>query len=278
MLNFLWTLPDGKLHIVVCNVGQGDASYIRFPDGRDMVIDGGPNDSVLQCLGKYMPFWDRTIDIVVLSHPEKDHLNGVVSILNRYTVGTVVRSNVVNMSDGYKTFTKLMSDKHVSNRFLTTGSTIGLGLVHIRVLWPSLDQISIMSPSPGAKDVLGAQNAVQRNDGSVVLWVRYGSFDALFPGDADTHVESKYDAIVLADQTFEVLKVPHHGSRTGMSSAFLDWLKPKVAVISVGKNNYGHPAPEILQQLADRNIRVLRTDKDGDIEIVSDGKGWQVVP
>jgi beta-lactamase superfamily II metal-dependent hydrolase len=109
-----------------------------------------------------------------------------------------------------------------------------------------------------------------------VFWLRYGSFDALFPGDADQHVEDNYIDTRLADSVVELLKVPHHGSRTGMTEAFVRWLKPKIAVISVGKNTYGHPSVEAIHLLESVGAQVHRTDKEGDVEVVSDGKGWVV--
>ncbi len=276
VFHFIWSLPDGKLHMTFCNVGQGDATYIRFPDGRDMVIDGGPNDMVLQCLGKHMPFWDRTLDLVVLSHPEKDHLQGLVSVLDRYRVGALVRSNVSNTSEGFANLMALVKQKHIPERLVTTGERVSIGKATLAVVWPSAEQIAMMKPVSVDASVLGAQSAIQKNDGSIVFWLHYGSFDALFPGDADTHVEPQYIGSGLADGSVEVLKVPHHGSKTGMNADFLDWLKPQLAVISVGKNSFGHPAPETLQQLADHQSRVLRTDQIGDITIVSDGKNWKV--
>ncbi|KKU87344.1 MAG: Metallo-beta-lactamase family protein [Candidatus Gottesmanbacteria bacterium GW2011_GWA2_47_9] len=126
--------------------------------------------------------------------------------------------------------------------------------------------------------MLGASVVGELNDYSVVLWLRYGDFDAIFTGDADTHIEEKYRGVALADNRVEVLKVPHHGSKTGMTEAFLDWLNPELAVISVGKNSYGHPAEETIRQLRQKDSKILRTDEEGDIEVISDGKGWRLLP
>lgn len=256
LFGFIGSLPDGKLHIVFCDVGQGDGAYIRFPDGRDMVVDGGPNDKILGCLGKNMPFWDRTIDIVLMTHPQKDHMQGLIAIFDRYDVGYFIRSDVSNSTEGYQ---KLLEEsKDVPKKFVVAGENITIGDVTLRVLGPQVTPVNNI------------------NEASVVFWLRYGSFDALFTGDATLH--RPFDELAL--NQIEVLKVPHHGSKTGMTSAFLDWLKPQLAVISVGQNNYGHPSPEILQMLADHQARVLRTDlpaqagTEGDIEVVSDGTKW----
>jgi len=266
LLGFFWSLPDGKLHIVFCNVGQGDAAYIRFPDGRDMLVDGGPNNKVLDCLGRYMPFWDRHINIVALTHPQKDHMQGLITVLERYGMDYFVRSDIANSTDGYATLMDVVGRRGVKQKFVTTGEAIVVGSTTLSVLWPSASQIA---------NVLGATTS-NLNDGSVVFLLRYGNFDALFPGDADIRVESGWRNLQLADDTLEVLKFPHHGSKTGMTENFLQTLRPKLSVISVGKNSYGHPTGETLATLAKLGIRVKRTDKDGDIEITSDGRGWEM--
>lgn len=269
LFNFCWSLPDGKLHIVVCDVGQGDATYVQFPDGRDMLVDGGPNDMVLKCLSNHMPFWDRTIDVVLLSHPEKDHMQGLLSVINRYHIGYFVHSDVFKYTDIGAQLSTLIQAKHIPEKFVTRGTDIGIGPVQLATVWPSEDQIvSVKS------DVLGAATSV--NMECVVFRLRYGSFDMFFAGDADTSIASQYIGTELADKTVEVLKVPHHGSKTGMNTAFLDWLNPSLAIISVGKNMYGHPAPQILSMLADKGAKVLRTDQRGTIEIISDGVNWKV--
>ncbi len=282
LFSFLRSLPDGKLRIVFCNVGQGDAAYVRLPDGRDMLIDGGPNDSVINCLGKYMPFWDRDLDIVLLSHPQADHMQGLLTVFDRYRVGYFLRSDVTNASEGFTKLERLVRDKGIKERFIVAGNRIGIGATALTALWPSANQVARMQPpapiaTAGPGQVLGAQSQGDLNDGSIVLWLRYGSFDAIFPGDADSHVEDNYAGTKLADDTIELLKVPHHGSRTGMTKAFVDWLKPKLAVISVGKNSYGHPTPEAMNLLTSVGSRIMRTDKDGNIEIVSDGRGWNII-
>lgn len=264
LVSFLWSLPDGKLHMYVCNVGQGDATYVRFPDGRDMLVDGGPNDSVLACLGRHMPFWDREINIVVNSHPQNDHLKGLISVLNRYTVDYVIRSDVSSSSDVYAQFTDAIKKHHVPVRLVAAGERIWVGNTALSVLWPTQES------------VLGVTTDADLNDGSLVFWLRYGSFDALFPGDADSHVEGRYTGDPLADGQVELLKVPHHGSKTGMTQEFIDWIKPAVSVLSVGKNSYGHPSPKAIDMLQSIGSKIMRTDQMGDIEIVSDGSHWTV--
>jgi competence protein ComEC len=234
-----------------------------------MLVDGGPNDTVLQCLGRHMPFWDREINMVVNTHPQNDHLKGLISVLDRYKVDYVVRSDVASLSDVYAQFSDAIKTHHVPQRLVTRGERISIGLTSLSVIWPSENQIARMQPGTG---VLGASTDAGLNDGSLVFFLRYGSFDALFPGDADAHVEGQYTGDQLADGQIELLKVPHHGSKTGMTLAFVDWVKPALSVISVGKNSYGHPSAEAIDMLQNVGSEILRTDQKGDIEIVSDGK------
>lgn len=274
LFTFFSQLPDRKLHIIFCDVGQGDASFIKFPDGKDMLIDGGPGGTtpkVLGCLGKYMPLFDRTIDIVVLTHPQEDHLGGLEEVLKRYTVANFVHSDVGNTTKGYETIMKLIAERHIPDRIVGTGEKIRVGNTTVSVVWPE----SSFLAEKKASNVLGVSNV---NDASVVLKLSYGTFDALFPGDADSHVDSDLTKVPLSDPDgIELLKVPHHGSKTGMTEGFFRWLGPiKLAVISVGKNMYGHPAPETISRLEEDGVEVLRTDEKGNIEIVSDGKNWRV--
>lgn len=287
LLSFFWTLPDGKLHLVFCDVGQGDAAYVRFPDGRDMVVDGGPNDKILGCLGKHMPFWDRHINLVVMTHPQKDHMQGLIPVLERYSVDYFVRSDVDNMTEGYKKLSDVIRNKKIPVKFVTTGERIAVGSTSLSMLWPSVDQIAkgkaALGLSPASQgstltnnsQVLGA-SVGDLNDYSLVFFLRYGSFDALFTGDADSRVENNYTSVKLADDSLEVLKVPHHGSKTGMTNEFVSWLHPKLSIFSVGKNSYGHPSSLAIDLLKEIGSDIKRTDQEGDIEVVSDGRSWQV--
>lgn len=285
LFSFIWTLPDGKLHIVFCNVGQGDGAYVRFPDGRDMVVDGGPDSHILDCLGKHMPFWDRTIDMVVMTHPQKDHMQGLIDIFERYQVHYFVRSDVDNDTEGYRRLQEVVSRKKIPVRFEAAGQQVRVDATTLSFLWPSGEQIAkgdrkrLNLATQGStftnSQVLGA-TVGDLNDYCLVFHLRYGTFDALFTGDADMHVEGHYVGSSLADDLVEVLKVPHHGSRTGMTEGFVQWVHPMLAVISVGKNHYGHPSREALTMLANIRARVLRTDEAGDIEVISDGIHWQV--
>jgi len=278
LISFIWTLPDGRLHIVFCNVGQGDAAYIRFADGRDMLIDGGPNNSVLACLGRHMPFWDKHIDIVALTHPQNDHLGGLVSVFERYSVGYFIRSNVDNSSEGFAKLIKLAKDKGIPQKYMLAGDKITIDDTSLSVLWPSDTQVAKAHPEMAGVgiNVLGTTTG-DLNDYSVVLALRYGTFDVVFPGDADARVQAGFEQLQAYTYPVEVLKLPHHGSRTSVTREYMEALKPQITVISVGKNSFGHPVKETVDMLQSIGSTVIRTDQVGDIEVVSDGTNWNLI-
>lgn len=271
-LLFYFSLPDGStLTVVFCNVGQGDASYLRFPNGVDMLIDGGPDGSVLRCLGKHKPFWDRKIKFLILSHPEHDHISGLISVLERYTVDAVLLTSVVNNTPEYNLLARLVEQQNVKVRYMTADDKIQVNGVLLSWLWPSesaLADRNTLVAEYGEEHPL----VLSRNDASQVIHLRYGTVDMLFSGDAGNLVSQNYIGFPLTPDQFEVLKVPHHGSASGMNDSLLQWLQPKYAVISCGKKNrYGHPAQHILHLLSAYNSTVLRTDEAGDILLKTDG-------
>ena len=284
LFSFIWTQPDGLLHIVFCNVGQGDAAYIRFPDGRDMLMDGGSeNGRVLTCLGRHMPFWDRHLTIVAMSHPQADHMGGLPEVFKRFTVDYFLRSDVANATDVYNQLMAVVTQKRVPVKYLTTGDQITIGATSLSVLWPSSHQIELAGDqrataqvSPLSQVATGS-STLQLNDFCLVILIQYGNFDALFTGDADSRVEANYSGLQVFRKPVEVLKVPHHGSKTGMTKDFVGWVRPELAVISVGKNSYGQPSKEAVGMLQSVNSRILRTDKNGDVEVVSNGVNWSVI-
>ncbi len=262
---------DGKLHLVFCDVGQGDAIFIRTSTGSNILVDGGPDDSVLNCLSKHMPFWDKKIQLIILTHPHADHFTGLISVIKRYNVMSYDTENVENPGFGTKILQDNLALKNLSAKYLQKGDRLtNQSNFSLLILWPSADFVqNSTSNSPSE-----AKN-LDLNGFSVVQLLSYGSFKALLTGDAGVMVEDK-----IAKETgkIDVLKVPHHGSKTGMSDFFLKEISPSLGVISVGaKNLYGHPGQEALTLLRNNNIKILRTDKDGEVEIVSDGKSWQLL-
>lgn len=255
---------DGKLHVVFCDVGQGDATFIRTPDGSDILIDGGPDDSVLDCLSSHMPFWDRSIEVIFLTHPHADHLNGVLEVLRRYEVIHFVTENVQGSSDLVKLEMAILADKNLSATFFSKGKRLKTqDGVQFLTLWPPKSSFSI------------AEKELDVNGFSLIQLLKYGNFKLFLTGDAV--IEAEEEAIAEIDE-ITVLKVAHHGSKTGTSEKILRELNPKLAIISVGsKNRYGLPALQTLGLLKEFKIKTLRTDLSGEIEIVTDGKKWGIV-
>jgi competence protein ComEC len=261
---------DGKLHLVVCDVGQGDAIFIRTPNGSDILVDGGPDDSVLDCLAKHMPFWDRTIELMVLTHPHADHLTGLISVLNRYKVMHYVTENVKNDTAASKRLQAALAVQALTAKYTTSGERIDFAdKTQLLTVWPTTDWMKNLKLQDSRN--LGAEgSSLDVNGFCLIQLLSYGNFKTLLTGDAGSLVEDKIVSIV---GKVDVLKVPHHGSSTGISDYFLSQIDPRLAIISVGVNNkYGHPAKSALDLLSSHNIKTLRTDKDGEVEIVTDGK------
>ena len=279
---FVFAWPDDRLHLVFCDVGQGDAILIsrRF---NQVLIDGGPDESVLACLSENMPFWDKTIEIVALTHPQADHLTGLISVLERYQVEYFITGPEGNESAGYSKLVQLIqSNQALRARNVYQGDEIKLGGVALEALWPEKDwalaqlTTDYQSLATNHQFVLGASTTRNLNDFSLIFHLKFGDFDALLSGDADSKIQDEIIREASIPQV-EVLKIPHHGSKYSMTDEFLKAVKPDLAIMSVGKNRFGHPAQELLDQLKTSGIKFLRTDQKGSIKIVSDSQKWGIV-
>jgi competence protein ComEC len=268
-----WQRPEEKLKLVFCDVGQGDA-VLAIYDSLQVLIDGGPNESVLSCLAHNLPFWDRDLEMVVLTHPEADHLTGLIPVIERYNVKQFIINSIANDSLIFWHFREQVLKEGSVIYSPQAGDTLKLGPLVFQVLWPETKLDSdLVWQSSGESDktlVLGAATySGELNESSIVLKLSYGNFDALLTGDIGQETEEAISLLPV-----EVLKVAHHGSRFSTSEAFLEKVKPVLAVISVGKNSFGHPTKEVLTKLTEQGIKVLRTDQAGEISIGSDGQKW----
>lgn len=257
---------DNQLHVIFCNVGQGDAIFIRTQNRLNILIDGGPGNRVLDCLAKYMPFWDRTIHAVVLTHPHQDHFEGLISVLERYTVLSFYTEEVMNKTDAYKALTDRLKTSSVRATYFYRGDRLKTkdGVV-LSALWPTETFLRRVSPN----SLIGEKSELA----SLIMVLSYDSVDFLFPGDSQK--EALKDALPKQN-SIDILHVPHHGSRTGLGKELVEMIHPRLAVISVGKNKYNHPHPSILALFNSFKIPFKRTDKEGDVHIVSDGKGFRI--
>lgn len=246
----------GLLTVSFLNVGQGDAIFIRAPSGRQVLIDGGPNTSVLRELSRMMPWYDRSIDVVVPTHPDADHIGGLIDVLARYKVDTVLHSSVEGDTKTFAAFNNAVADEGAHDVVALRGQIISLG----RGAY-----LEILSP-----DRLVPR--VDTNDGCVVARIVYGATAFMLSCDAPQSVENYLVALGTSTLRANVLKAGHHGSKTSSSPLFLGYVAPEYAVYSRGcDNKYGHPAPETIERFAQFGIPTFDTCKDGTITFVSDG-------
>ncbi len=229
--------PDGKnVTVRFFNVGQGDSAFVTGPSGQQILIDGGPDMTALEELGKVMPFFDRTIDILVLSHPHFDHVASFPQILRRYKIGQVIMSGAGYDNGAYQEFLTLLHDQNIPVIQPAPPQTLDLGdNLHLDLLWPP--------PNYFGKTVK------KIHDTNVVTKLRYGEDSVLFVGDLEIAMEKKLLEEKI-DLSADVLKVGHHGSRTSTSSGFILAVHPSLAIVSVAaKNSYGLPDEDVLARL-----------------------------
>jgi len=265
--------PDQELHLIFCDVGQGDAILIT-KGTTQVLVDGGPNKKVLSCLANHLPFWDRTIEMIILTHPDNDHLGGLPDVIERYNVTQLLSHSLISESAIFWAFRDKVLEKEIPVYSPKAGDKIQFGDFALKILSPQEKMGNELVWQKGTdKQVLGALTyLIEPNEASIVTLLSYGSFDVLLPGDISSQVEE----VINTDKEVEVLKIAHHGSKYSSSEEYLERINPELAVISVGRNSYGHPTEEVLDELNNLGIKILRTDLEGEIEITSDGQEWSL--
>jgi len=243
------------LSLSFLDVGQGDAEYMVLPSGVRVLVDGGPPGTAsLSALAKLASQNDRYIDLVAMTHPQTDHIGGLIEVLKRYDVGAFLWPGRTNDIPAFRELMRVARERNVRTIELGEGDAI----------WTGADRIAVLSPG---RAFLASKDT---NDSTLVLLLESAGIRVLFAGDIGSEVER-----MLARAhpgTVDILKVPHHGSRFSSTQLFLDAVRPLLAVIEVGKNSYGHPTDETLARLGAAGARVLRTDLDGTVTIrVEDG-------
>ena len=296
--------PDEYLHLIFCDVGQGDAVLITA-GFTQILIDGGRGDEVLSCLEEQLPFWDRTIELVVATHADADHIGGLDAVIRQYDVLQIMSTQFVKDTQTLTEFREAAEQEALDGAVLkkpilgqqmrfTQGQSSYNPLkrdqqpaVLLSVLSPQVEQLQLavenssktetnLSDSNRFFDLLLA-DSFDYNDLSVVLFLQLGQVRVLLMGDLETEGELALVKANLLDEV-DILKVGHHGAKTSTSPDFLELIRPEASIISVGKNNtYGHPSLEVMNSLMQFGGEMWRTDKLGTIEIVSDGERYWLV-
>ncbi len=265
VIGYFWVFPASnnnsppQLKVSFFDIGQGDAALVTLPDKENILIDGGPDKNVIYKLDKYLPNQNRTIDLMILTHPDSDHLNGLVEVLKRFTVSKIFYTGVSDSNRVYREWQEIIKNKNIPVLIFNGPEQLELSEnIFLKFFWPE-------------KNING-QSLKDDNLGSLAFKLSFGKISFLFTGDINQNIEKKIlnNGVNLSA---DVLKVAHHGSKTSSTIRFLEEARPHYAVISVGEDNrLGHPNLSTILNLNKVNSRILRTDKDGDIIFTTDGE------
>ncbi len=260
----LWSLVyyeggRGELKFEVLDIGQGDSLFIESPTGIQVLVDGGPHRNLIKEISKAVSFYDKHIDMLVVTNPDADHYEGFISLLDKYSVDVVLEPGTANPYPAYGVLEDKIRQKGIQKILARRGQKIDIGGgAYIEILFPD-------------RDVSGLSS----NDGSIVARLVYGKTSVLLQGDSTEKIEHYLVSTYNEDIKSTILKVGHHGSRTSTSREYVEKAKPEIAVISSGRNNdYGHPHKETLETLRSLNIPAYDTCNNGDLIFVSDGENF----
>jgi competence protein ComEC len=251
-----------QVDVYFLDVGQGDATLF-YTDSREVIlVDGGPSLSVLYALGQALPFYERTIDLLVLTHPDSDHINGLIEVVKRYKVKKVLYNGIVDDLAAYQVWQEQIKASGIEIIIAQAGQNFTYGNLDLEVFYP-------------VENLFG-RTFDDTNESSVVIKFSYYDIDFLLTGDLSA--EKELELIDLAyDLSAEIMKAGHHGSKTSTHQKFLQTVKPQYVVISAGKDNsYGHPHFIVLQRLINSQAKILRTDERGDIRISTNGQNIEI--
>ncbi len=255
----IYGLADNKLQVIFFDVGQGDSIFIRLPDRRRILIDGGADNAVLYRLGRYLPYFDRQIDLVIMTHSDSDHLNGLVEVCRRFPVKAIMFTLKDSTEPAYQQLRQVVAEKGIRELRPETLDRIDISdTLNLEILNPKTD--------------IKCGNV---NDCSIVLRLINKNLTWLFTGD----ISDKQEKILLAEHINMqalILKVAHHGSRYSTGDGFIKAVAPKLAIISVGENNFNHPGKETVLRLQSAGVKILTTQERGDIIITSLGEKYWI--
>ena len=263
---------EQKLRVSFLDVGQGDAIFIQTPSGKQMLIDGGANNKILTRLGEEMSYFDKNIDVLEATHPDADHVTGLIPVLEKFKVRTILETKGIGHTQVFDDLQKHIDDEGAENHIAHTGDVIDFhdGVI-VKILYPSINYVA-------KKD--------DTNEASISVVVLYGDESFLLTGDLPSTAESKLISSGLQKSArggsasggnITVYKAGHHGSKYSSGEQLLTYIRPEYSVISAGKDNkYGHPNPEALERLTKYSKEILSTIENGTITFITDGKSMEV--
>ncbi len=263
----IFTVPNDSLKIIACDVGQGDAILVTYKNIQ-ILTDGGPNKKVLECLDKYIPFYDRTLELVILTHPDSDHSTGLIDVIKRYNVVTLLANPIDPGTETYQALKNVVGSKGIEVINSMEGMRLGMDMIYLDMFNPSKEMIDNLKEEIGNNKISTYKPILPTNSYSIVYKLSFKDFTGIFTGDIGIDIS---DRLAKENRIGKVnyIKIPHHGSRNGLTENLLKTLDPETAVISVGKNNrYGHPTKEVIDMLNGYGIQILRTDEIGDVVTV----------
>lgn len=250
---------DNFLQVIFLDIGQGDSILIKTSQGKNILIDGGPDNSVIYQISKFLPFFSKKIDLIILTHPDSDHLTGLIEILKRFLVKEIWENGTESPEPEFLAWKDLISQKDIDYKIIQQGE--------ILKIQPNLI-LEILLPN---QNLLAEKKDL--NTTSIVAKLTFDQIDFLLTGDADFIAEKEMINQKL-DISVEILKIAHHGSKYSSSLEFLEAVNPELAIIPVGENKFGHPSRRVLKNLQNLEISVLTTQNEGNIRIFSDGEKW----
>ncbi|MEK7672683.1 MAG: ComEC/Rec2 family competence protein [Patescibacteria group bacterium] len=251
---FIFELPDEKFHINFLDIGQGDGIFIKTPENYQILIDGGPNDKVLEELNKVMPFYDKSIDFIVLTHPHADHINGLLEVIKKYDVESILITGVEYSNRNYQEMMSILREKDMNIYIAEKNQDFSFGSTILDVIYPFKPLIS--------------QDFENVNNSSIGIMVGFKDKKILLTGDLE--IEGETELLRYKNLKADIFKAGHHGSKTSSTPALLEKVQPEIVVIQSGKGNkFNHPSKETLENFQQLGItKVRRNDLEGRIEFV----------
>lgn len=244
------------LAVVFLDIGQGDATYIKTPQNKRILIDGGPDKTILYKLGKYIPWWEKEIDAVYISHPHADHILGIIEVLKKYKVKKIYLTRAIIKTSEYEELLESIKMQNTEIEYITSKQDVEYdSSIHFQILHPEKSFGEVTD-----KDI---------NNTSMLMKLVYGNSSILFTGDLEIMGQKEN---LAEDIDSDILKVPHQGSSDSMNLDFMKKVSPQYAVIFVGKNNYGHPSQRVIRSYERLGSQVLITQDRGDIVFHLDGE------